>query len=87
MYGDLTNYEGRPADYQLARIDSLKKELGDVETEFEGFVTKNLPAVNKSLVKEKLGTVEPLTRKQWEAVSGDGESGGSSSGTSVRVRK
>ncbi len=87
LYGDLTNYEGRPADYQLARIDSLKKELGDVETEFEGFVTKNLPAVNKSLVKEKLGTVEPLTRKQWEAVSGDGESGGSSSGTSVRVRK
>jgi len=87
LYGDLTNYEGRPADYQLARIDSLKKELGDVETEFEGFVTKNLPAVNKSLVKEKLGTVEPLTRKQWEAVSGDGGSGSSSAATIVRVHK
>ncbi|HXN51608.1 MAG TPA: hypothetical protein VN943_06695, partial [Candidatus Acidoferrum sp.] len=87
LYGDLTNYEGRPADYQLARIDSLKKELGDVETEFEGFVTKNLPAINKSLVKEKLEKVEPLTRQQWEAASGDVESGSSSSATSVRMRK
>jgi hypothetical protein len=87
LYGDLTNYEGRPADYQLARIDSLKKELGDVETEFEAFVTKNLPAINKSLAKEKLETVEPLTRKQWECASGDEESGSSGSVTSVGVRE
>jgi hypothetical protein len=86
LYGDLTNYEGRPADYQLARIDSLKKELGDVETEFEGFVTKELAALNKSLVKRKLEAVEPLTRKQWEAASGDEQSGSSSSARSVRVR-
>src|SRR6266478_5146983 len=85
LYGDLTNYEGRPADYQLARIDSLKKELGDVETEFEGFVTKILPAVNESLLKDKLEAVQPLTRKQWEAASGNGESGSSGSTTSVRV--
>jgi len=37
--------------YQLARIDSLKRELGDVETEFEAFVSKDLAAVNKSLAK------------------------------------
>jgi hypothetical protein len=86
LYGDLTNYEGRPADYQLARIDSLKKELGDVETEFETFVAKELAPVNKTLAKKKMETVEPLTRKQWEAASGNAQSGNSSSATSVRVR-
>jgi hypothetical protein len=85
LYGDLTNYEGRPADYQLARIDSLKKELADVETEFETFVAKELEAVNKSLAKKKLETVEPLTRKQWEAAGGNGQSGSSSSASSFKM--
>ena len=85
LYGDLTNYEGRPADYQLARIDSLKKELGDVETEFETFVAKDLDALNKSLAKKKIETVEPLTRKQWEAAGGSGQSGSSSSASSFKM--
>jgi hypothetical protein len=70
----------------VARVDSLRKELGDVETEFETFVTKELGAVNKSLAKKKLEAVVPLTRKQWEAASGDAQSGGSSSATSVKMR-
>ncbi len=36
LYGDILNYEGRPTDYQVARIDSLKKELEDVAGEFDG---------------------------------------------------
>jgi hypothetical protein len=71
LYGDLLNYEGRPTDYQVARIDSLKKELGDVETEFDGLVAKELPAVNKSLTQKKLETIQPLSRKAWDAASGD----------------
>ena len=35
LYGDLSIYEGRPAEYQVARIDSLKKELGDVDAVFD----------------------------------------------------
>src|SRR6058998_3851477 len=35
LYGAILNYEGRPGDYQIARIDSLKKELGDVAAEFD----------------------------------------------------
>jgi hypothetical protein len=84
LYGDLTNYEGRPADYQVARIDSLKKELGDVETEFETFVARELGPVNKTLARKKLETVEPLTRQQWEAASGPAQSGSSSPAGSVK---
>jgi photosystem II stability/assembly factor-like uncharacterized protein len=71
LYGTLDGYEGRPGDYQLGRIDSLKKELGDVETEFDAFLAKELPAVNKSLAKSKLPAIQPRTRKDWEAANAD----------------
>ena len=72
LYGAFVFYEGRPGDYQLARIDSLKKELGDVETEFDALLTKELTAVNKSLSQKKLPPVQLLTRKEWDAAnSGD----------------
>jgi hypothetical protein len=73
LYGSLNLYEGRPGDYQLARIDSLKKELGDVEAEFDGFLGKELPAVNKSLGKAKLPPIQPQTRKEWDAANSDSE--------------
>lgn len=71
LYGALDLYAGRPADYQLARIDSLKKELGDVETEYDALLAKELPGVNKSLAKRKLPLIQPLTRKDWDAANSD----------------
>ena len=72
LYGELAGYEGRPADYQVARIDSLKKELGDVDGEFDALMAKELPSVNKALAKKKLAPIEPMTRKDWDtANSGD----------------
>jgi len=85
LYGDFVSYEGRPADYQVARIDSLKKELGDVETEFDGLVAKELPSVNKSLAQKKLEPVQQLTRKTWQAANGG--SGGTSATTSSTLQK
>jgi len=75
------NYEGRPGDYQIARIDSLKKELDDVAGEFDTFVTKELPAVNKTLSQKKLEPVQPLDRKAWDAA--EGEFGASGSGAAM----
>jgi hypothetical protein len=69
LYGDLTFYEGRPADYQVARIDSLKKELGDVEAEFDALLAKELPTVNKELARKKLPAIQPMTRKDWDAAN------------------
>ena len=71
LYGAILIYEGRPTDYQTARIDSLKKELDDVAGEFEAFVTKELPAVNKSLSQRKLDAVLAIDRKTWDAANGD----------------
>jgi len=69
LYGDILNYEGRPADYQVARIDSLKKELEDVAAEFDAFIAKELSAVNKSLAQKKLEAVRPVDRKAWDSAN------------------
>src|SRR5258707_2004573 len=75
LYGAILNYEGRPTDYQAARIDSLKKELEDVAGEFDAFVTKELSAVNKSLSQKKLEPIQPIDRKAWDAADTDSGAG------------
>src|SRR5215471_18755570 len=84
LYSDFVFYEGRPGDYQIGRIDSLKKELGDVEKEFDNLVAKELPTVNKSLARKKLAPVEQMTRKAWDTANGDS---GSASGGAMAAGK
>jgi photosystem II stability/assembly factor-like uncharacterized protein len=81
LYGDFIFYEGRPGDYQIARIDSLEKELGDVVKEFDTLVAKELPSVNKSLAQKKLAPIQQLTRRAWDAANTDSSSTGTTGGT------
>ncbi|HKI17800.1 MAG TPA: hypothetical protein VKA15_07960, partial [Isosphaeraceae bacterium] len=73
-------YEGRPADYYVARIDSLAHERKDVVEEFEALVQKDLKAVNTSLAARKMDVVQPITREAWEKANADAEGGGAQSG-------
>jgi hypothetical protein len=75
LYGAILNYEGRPTDYQTARIESLKKELEDVAGEFDALVTKELPAMNKSLSQKKLEPIQSIDRKAWDAADADSGAG------------
>jgi hypothetical protein len=75
LYGAILNYEGRPGDYQIARIDSLKKELDDVRREFDNLLAKDLPAINKSLKQKKLQSIEPISRKAWDAATSELDAG------------
>jgi hypothetical protein len=75
LYGAILNYEGRPGDYQIARIDSLTKELGDVRKEFDALLAKDLPPINKSLKQKKLPSIEPISRKAWDAANSESEVG------------
>jgi photosystem II stability/assembly factor-like uncharacterized protein len=49
LYGALLSYEGKPGDYHLAYIDTLRRELDDVSKDFEQLLSKDLPAFNQSL--------------------------------------
>jgi hypothetical protein len=71
LYGDITNYEGRPADYQEARIGSLTRELSDVMEEFSKSITSQLEEVNKALAAKNLEPVKPLTRDEWDKENSD----------------
>ena len=54
LYGSLVFYEGPPATYQLAAIDTLTRELADVRTEFDAFTAKSVPEINRLSAQKKL---------------------------------
>jgi photosystem II stability/assembly factor-like uncharacterized protein len=83
LYGDIVSYEGRPGDYQVARIDSLKHELRDVAAEFDAFVANDVTKANESLTKKKLEPVHALTREEWDKRSSESGIGGLASGESA----
>jgi hypothetical protein len=58
LYGAILSYEGKPGGYQMAYIDSLKRELADVTKEFEQLLAKELPTLNDSL---KAKGQQPIT--------------------------
>ena len=70
LYGSIAFYEGRPGDYQVARIDSLKHELDDVATQFDALVAKDVTEANASLTKKKLQPIHAVTREEWNKANG-----------------
>jgi hypothetical protein len=65
LYGDVNTYEGRPTDYQVARAESLGRELEDVITDFRKLMDKELAAINAGLQKKKLEVISVLTEADW----------------------
>ncbi|MGD1080975.1 MAG: glycosyl hydrolase [Candidatus Sulfotelmatobacter sp.] len=80
LYGTVNGYEGRPADYQAARADSLAHELEDVIGDFQKLAQKELPGINAGLKKKKAEGITVLTEADWqkkrEAEGGSGAATG-----------
>ena len=49
LYGALLSFEGKPGDYQLAYVDTLKRELDDVTKQFDQLSAQEVPKVNDAL--------------------------------------
>ena len=49
LYGAIMSYDGKPSDYQIARIDALNRELGDVKQQFAKLRESDLAKTNASL--------------------------------------
>ena len=49
LYGAIMSYDGKPTDYEMARIDSLKRELDDVSADFAKFEKTDLAKANDLL--------------------------------------
>jgi photosystem II stability/assembly factor-like uncharacterized protein len=83
LYGSVNDYEGPPADYQVARSDSLGHELEDVINDFRALTQKELSAVNAGLKKKKLAAISVLSEADWQKKR-EAE-GGSGTGSGMRV--
>jgi hypothetical protein len=83
LYGAILAYEGKPGDYQIARIDALRKELGDVTRDFDNVLTKDLPALNDAL---KAKGKEPIPAPPAKVAVNDESLGGSTAAQAVYER-
>jgi len=77
LYGAILSYEGKPGGYQIAYIDSLRRELGDVTKEFEQLLAQDLPVLNESLKANGQQPIPPPPAKV--AVNEEASSSGGSS--------
>ena len=66
LYGNVTNYEGRPSQTQVERADAIARELADVVKSFDDWISKEMPGLNSALEKGSLPRIEILSREQWE---------------------
>ena len=63
LYGAILSYEGKPADYQIARIASLQRELDDIAKDFVGLLSNDLPKLNEELKGNGQPAIEPPPAK------------------------
>ncbi|HEX4785911.1 MAG TPA: glycosyl hydrolase [Candidatus Sulfotelmatobacter sp.] len=66
LYGTVNGYEGRPAEYQATREESLSHELEDVIGDFQKLTQKELPGINAGLKKKKAESITVLTEADWQ---------------------
>ena len=76
LYGAILSYEGKPGDYQIARIDALRRELGDITKEFEQLITKDLPTLNDALKAKGQPVIPPPPTKITVNDQPSGSAGG-----------
>ncbi len=93
VYNAINGYEGRPAPYQVAHIDALRKELGDVQKALDTVIAKDARPLDEELKKHKLtpipalGALAPapgLDRLALECVESRGEDCGGSGDRAAR---
>ncbi|MEO8810447.1 MAG: hypothetical protein ABI386_09405, partial [Rhodanobacter sp.] len=76
LYGAIMSWEGRPTDYQLAYLDTLTRELADVQKAFTTFQDGPLATTNAELKSHQLKEiVVPANIPEQAGDSGGGKEG------------
>jgi len=71
VYGDVTFYEGRPTDSQVARAGALEHELADVIRKFQAVTGRELPSLNDALQTKKLAPIHVISEEEWRKAHQD----------------
>jgi len=80
LYGDVSGFEGRPTDSQVARAEVLRRELEDVIHEFATLTDRELPGLNRALREKKLAPIATIAEADWQKAHSDAQAGGGSRG-------
>jgi hypothetical protein len=73
LYGDISSFDGKPTDYQIARIDALKRETDEVAERFETFEKNDLAKANDALKSANQTAINVPEKAPDEDSSGGGE--------------
>jgi photosystem II stability/assembly factor-like uncharacterized protein len=93
VYGAINGWDGKPAKYQVDRIDALRKELDDARKQFETVVKSDARPLDSELEKRKLQKLpalselagkQPIDRVAWECVESRGNNCGPDSDRAAR---
>ncbi|MEO6798409.1 MAG: hypothetical protein ABI178_00515 [Rhodanobacter sp.] len=82
LYGAIMSWDGRPTDYQLAYLDTLTRELGDVQKAFTAFQDGPLATTNAELKARQLKEIAVPTHTPEKA----GDSSGGKEGLEALLR-
>ncbi|MEM9593039.1 MAG: glycosyl hydrolase [Acidobacteriota bacterium] len=74
LYGDITGYDGRPTDAQVARKDQLMGALESARGKSSS-ITADLDGLNRLLEKRGAEPIEALDRSAWNQEQGLGGTG------------
>jgi hypothetical protein len=74
LYGAITTWEGRPARYQVERIDALGRELADVARGLDGLIANEIRPLDDALRSRRL---EPIPTQAARQPAPDAAAGGS----------
>ena len=66
LYGAILSFEGKPADYQIANIDALRRELDDATKDFEQLNTKGVTDLNAALKAKGIAPVPAAPKDRLE---------------------
>ena len=61
LYGNVTNYDGRPSRTEVARTSAIGRELADVSRAFDEWVAREIPGINRELLARKLPPIPIVT--------------------------
>jgi photosystem II stability/assembly factor-like uncharacterized protein len=84
LYGDVSQYEGRPTEEQLARADVMGHQLDEVVAAFNKFAASQLPGINSKLKAKHLPPIDELSEQDWQKASA--ETGSANAAAAMRSR-
>ena len=84
LYGDVSQYEGRPTEEQFARADVMGHQLDEVVAAFNKLAASELPGINSKLKAKHLPPIDILSERDWQKASA--ETGSANAAVAMRSR-